>query len=137
MSAITTLFLTMMLAVSGASTNANSSEASETPPSRIAINHNETMLGSSMAVGQAYSWTDLLTTIQAFFGSRPTSGGCDDWGCGTNHNETMLGSSLAIGQAYTLTDLWASIQSMLRPGGGGSDDWGCGSNHNETMLTVR
>lgn len=95
MSAITTLILTvsvlMVLAVGGGSTNVqNSSEASDTPPSKIAINHNETMLGGSLAIGQAYTWTDLLTSIQAFFVSKTTWGGCDEFGCGSNHNETML-----------------------------------------------
>ena len=149
MSAITTLILTMsvlmVLAVGGASSNAQiSSEASDAPPSRIAINHNETMLGGSLAVGQAYTVADLIASIQSLVVSKPTSGGCDEWGCGSNHNETMLGGSLAIGQAYSVadsvSDLLASIQAFFgRPtsGGGGCDDWGCGTNHNETMLIVR
>jgi len=127
----------MVLAVGGTGTNAqNSSEASDTPPSRIAINHNETMLGGSMAIGQAYTLTDLLPSIQAFFSSRPTPGCDDEFSCGMNHNETMLGGSLAIGQAYTLADLLASIQALAvsKPTTGGCDDWGCGMNHNETML---
>ncbi len=140
MSAITTLILTMsvlmVLAVGGAGTSTQvSSEASDTPPSRIAINHNETMLGSSMAIGQAYTLADLLASIQALVVSKPTIGGCDDWGCGSNHNETMLGGSLAIGQVYTLSDLFASIGAFFgRPTSGGCDEWGCGTNHNETML---
>jgi hypothetical protein len=52
MNAITTLILTfsllMVLTVAGTSTNAQinvqSSDASDTPPSRLAANHNETML---------------------------------------------------------------------------------------------
>ena len=139
MNATTTLILTlslfMVLAVGAAGTTDNSSEASETPPSRIAINHNETMLGSSLAIGQAYTFADLLASIQAVF-AKPSSGGCDEWGCGSNHNETMLGSSLAIGQAYTFADLLASIQAVFaKPSTGGCDDWGCGMNHNETMLS--
>ena len=147
MNAITTLILTlsvlMVLAVAGATSNVqNSSEASDTPPSKIAINHNETMLGSSLAIGQAYSMTDsvsdLLASIQAFFG-RPTSGGggCDDWECGSNHNETML-----LDVASQTTDIWdewlTSFEAFFstKPTPGGCDDWGCGSNHNETMLTM-
>ena len=140
MSAITTLILTMsvlmVLAVGGASTNAeNSSEASDMPPSRIAINHNETMLGGSMAIGQAYTVADLFADIQALLVSKRISAGCDEWMCGSNHNETMLGGSLAIGQAYTLSDWLASIGAFFgRPTSGGCDEWGCGMNHNETML---
>ena len=122
--------------------DAQSSEASETPPSRIAINHNETMLGGSLAIGQAYTLSDLLTSIQAFFSPKPTSGGCDEWGCGGNHNETMLSSSFAVDEAYSVTDslsdLVRSIQSFFsRPGGGRCDEWLCGGNHNETMLETQ
>ena len=147
MSAITTLILTlsllMVLAVGSATTQTRiSSDAIDAQPSRLAANHNETMLGGSLAIGQAYSVTDsvsdLLASIQAFFG-RPTSGGggCDDWECGGNHNETML-----LDVASQTTDIWdewlTSFEAFFftKPTPGGCDDWGCGSNHNETMLAM-
>ena len=95
MNVTTTLILTfsllMVLAVGGASTQTqNSSEASETPPSRIAINHNETMLVDFAPIQTSNMWDEWLKNFAAFFSTKPTPGGCDDWGCGTNHNETML-----------------------------------------------
>jgi len=82
-----TLSLLFAMAVAGSAISEQRNEESDTTtPSRIAINHNETMLS---VAGAAYGWSDWLADIQAFF-SKPTSGGCDEWGCGTNHNETML-----------------------------------------------
>jgi len=82
-----TLSLLFALAVAGSAISEQRNEDSDsTTPSRIAINHNETMLS---VAAPAYGLSDLLADFQAFF-SKPTSGGCDEWGCGTNHNETML-----------------------------------------------
>jgi hypothetical protein len=54
------------------------------------MNHNETMVSDGPLVQQADTWTQWLTSLQAFFFSKPVPGGCDDWGCGMNHNETLV-----------------------------------------------
>lgn len=65
-------------------------------PSKIAINHNETMVRDATSVQQPDAWAEWWTNVQDFvFANLITydlrdKGGCDDWGCGTNHNETMV-----------------------------------------------
>jgi len=125
------LSLLFALAVGGATiSERRNEEADTTTPSRIAINHNETMLS---VAGAAYGWSDLLADLQAFF-STPRGGGCGEWVCGNNHNETMLS---VAGAAYGWSDLLADMKAVFSsPGGGGAGcgEWICGGNHNETML---
>lgn len=131
------LILSLLLALamgSSAMKERKNEESDPTSPSRIAINHNETMLS---VAAPAYAWRDWLADIQALFLSRPTGGGCDEWGCGGNHNETMLSDTAPVLQALMLSDLLTSIRTFLfdRPTPGGCDEFGCGMNHNETMLS--
>lgn len=65
-------------------------------------------------IGQAYTLTEFLASIRALFVSKPTSGGCEEFGCGMNHNETMLSSSLAKGppNVLGLTALESSCNAM-------------------------
>jgi len=64
--------------------------AAQMAPSKIALNHNETMVSDAPLAQEANLWSRWVASVQAFFFSRPLPGGCDDWGCGTNHNETMV-----------------------------------------------
>jgi hypothetical protein len=58
-------------------------------PSKIALNHNETMVSDAGLV-QVDDLSQWLTSLEAFFFNKHVPGGCDEWGCGTNHNETMV-----------------------------------------------
>ena len=87
--------LLLALATADTATKQQSEEqsratAAETSPSKIALNHNETMVSDAALTQDASLWSRWVTSVQAFFFSRPTPGGCDEFGCGMNHNETML-----------------------------------------------
>jgi len=87
--------LLLALATADTATKQQSEEqspaaAAATSPSKIALNHNETMVSDAPLAQDASLWSRWVTSVQAFFFSRPIPGGCDEWGCGTNHNETMV-----------------------------------------------
>jgi hypothetical protein len=109
----------------------NPSAARQINPSKIALNHNETMVSDAVELRQS----QLLTSVHAFPLSRPIPGDCDDWMCGMNHNETMV-SDAPLAQDANLWSRWLkSVQALFlsRPIPGGCDEFGCGSNHNETL----
>jgi hypothetical protein len=70
--------------------NGTSTTATVTAPNRIALNHNETMVSDAPVAQDANFWSRWVTSLQAFFSTRPKPGGCDEFGCGMNHNETMV-----------------------------------------------
>jgi len=104
--------------------------------SRIALNHNETIVRDLALVQQPNVLSRLLTTIQSFFVSRPKPGGCDEWGCGANHNETMVHDLALVQPTSALSRFLTAIQSFFvsRPKPGDYDEFGVGMNHNETMV---
>ena len=133
--------LLLALATADTATKQQSEEkspaAAQMAPSKIALNHNETMVSDAPLAQEANLWSRWVASVQAFFFSRPLPGGCDDWGCGTNHNETMV-SDAPLVQDASLWSRWVtSVQAFFfsRPIPGGCDEWGCGTNHNETMVS--
>ncbi len=102
-SLVTIVSLLLAMALAGGTAKKQESVNSQTErniaPSRIALNHNETLVSDATSVQQTDAWSQFLTNVQVFIFNRFSSyapgrglpGGCDDdWGCGTNHNETML-----------------------------------------------
>lgn len=69
--------------------------ARDITPSKIVLNHNETMVSDAALVQQADTLSEWLTSLQAYVFTRfstyvPGGGGCDDdWGCGMNDSETL------------------------------------------------
>ena len=56
-------------------------------------NHNETLVSDAPPVQQDETWSQWVTSLQAFaFGSFTNfaDDDCPPWRCGTNHNETMV-----------------------------------------------
>jgi len=124
--------------------------AGQITPSKIALNHNETMVSDAALVQPADTWSQWLTSLRAFFvtsfstsAPRP-KGGCEDvFGCGMNHNETMVTDAALVQPADAWSQWLTSIQTFFvtssstsapHPKGGCEDDFGCGTNHNETMV---
>lgn len=104
---ITTSFIAIVslllaLATADTATKQQSEEqspaaAAATAPSKIALNHNETMVSEAPLAQDASLWSRWVTSVQAFIFTSFSNGapvnrdGCDDdFGCGMNHNETML-----------------------------------------------
>lgn len=94
---VTIASLLLALATAGTvvnkQTDVNSPAASRNiTPSKLGLNHNETMVSDAALVQQAdtVKWlmnvqTSILTRFSIYL-----SGRCEDWGCGTNHNETLV-----------------------------------------------
>ena len=105
MNAVTSFvsIVSLLLALAGAGGTAkkqaadvNSPAARNITPSKIVLNHNETMLSDTTLLQQADPWSQWLTSLQVFVFTRFSSyapgggGGCEEWGCGANHNETLV-----------------------------------------------
>ena len=136
--AIVSLLLALVTADIATKDQSNSTcnTTTVTNPNRIALNHNETMVSDEPLAEQSVGWSQLLMSLRGFFFSRPSPGGCDDWGCGMNHNEIMV-SDAPLAQSANLWSNWLTrVQTFFssRPSPGGCDEWGCGTNHNETMV---
>jgi hypothetical protein len=116
---------------------ANPPQVRNITPSKIVLNHNETMVSDAALVQRAGTWSQWLKSIQAFFFTRPIPGGCEEFGCGGNHNETMVSDTALAQQADTWSQWLTSVQSFFfsKPVPGGCDEFGCGGNHNETMVS--
>ena len=91
--------VTLLLALAGAGgvateqAGVDSRAARPITPSKLGVNHNETLVSDATPVQQADTWGQWLTSVRAFVFTRfpvYVPGGCDDWGCGMNHNETMV-----------------------------------------------
>ena len=93
--------VSLLLALAGAGGPAteqagvDSQAARPTTTSKIALNHNETLVRDAPSVEQAETWGQWLTSVHSFvierfstYAPRPVL--CEDWGCGTNHNETLV-----------------------------------------------
>lgn len=120
--------------------------ARDTTPSKIAINHNETMVSDAALVQQVDTLSDWLTSLQAFVFGRFVNTPADiaPSRIALNHNETMVSDAAMVQQADTSSEGLTSPQAFVfsrflsyapgvgRPGG--CDDWGCGGNHNETFV---
>ena len=76
--------------------NSTCNTTTVTNPNRIALNHNETMVSDEPLAEQSVGWSQLLMSLRGFFFSRPSPGGCDEWGCGSNHNETLVRDSAPV-----------------------------------------
>jgi hypothetical protein len=96
--AIVSLLLALATAGGAAKqeTGTKSPAAMDIQPSKIVLNHNETMLSDAPLVQQTDTWSQWLTSMQTFFfttfstNAPGPKGGCDESGCGMNHNETMV-----------------------------------------------
>ncbi|MCM3906056.1 MAG: hypothetical protein ND866_30600 [Pyrinomonadaceae bacterium] len=153
--AIVSLLLAMALAGGTAKKqeSVNSQTERNIAPSRIALNHNETIVSDATSVQQEDSWSQFLTNVQVFIFNKfssyaPGAGvrdGCEEFGCGGNHNETMLSDATSVQQTNAWGQLLTSVEAFIFnrftsyvPGGGphGCDDeFGCGTNNNETMVS--
>ncbi len=153
--AIVSLLLAMALAGGAAKKqgSVNSQTERNIAPSRIALNHNETLVSDVTSVQQTDSWSEFLISVQVFIFNRFSiyapgrgiPGGCDEFGCGMNHNETMVSDATSVQQADALSQWLTSVQVFIfsrflsyAPGRGlpgGCEEFGCGSNHNETMVS--
>ncbi len=143
----------LALATAGGAAKAKSGDEEIITPSKIVLNHNETMVNDATSVQRSEALSKWLMGLSVFIFNRVSSyargggvpGGCDDWGCGMNHNETIVSDATSTQQPDTWSQLLTSLRvfvftrfSSYAPGGGapgGCDDWGCGANHNETMVS--
>ncbi len=95
--AIVSLLLALATAggVAKEQADVKSPAARDITPSKIVLNHNETMVSDATSFEQTDRWSQWLTSVQAFVFTKfsmyaPVRGGCDEWGCGSNHNETLV-----------------------------------------------
>ena len=113
MNFIAVVSLLLALATAGAAVKdqakGKSPDTRQIRPSKIVLNHSETMMRDAKPVQQLDAWAQWLTSLQLFVFDRVSSyasrgiGGCEEFGCGGNHSETFVQDLAATPRPVPLT----------------------------------